>query len=135
MTLELQVLGWAGLLAIAQLVLFAIPANLEIGSAWLAGPRDDAPPASMSARTARLQRAFQNHVEGLVLFAPAVVLVTLGGASSGLTQTAAVAYLIARLVYVPVYAAGTPWVRSGVWGVGFVATLVLYLAGLFGGGA
>lgn len=130
MALELQVLGWAALLAAAQLVLFAVPANREIGSAWLAGPRDDQPPARMSARTARLQRAFLNHVEGLALFTPAVAVVVLGEATSALTAGAALAYLAARVVYVPVYWAGIAWVRSAVWAVGFLATVVLLLAGL-----
>ncbi|MGF1554518.1 MAG: MAPEG family protein [Paracoccaceae bacterium] len=130
MAVELQVLGWAGVLALVQLVLFAVPANLEIGSAWLAGPRDDAPPARLSARAARLQRAFLNHLEGLVMITPAILVVTLGGASSTLTEAAASLYLVARLVYVPIYAMGIAWVRSAVWGAGFVATLALYLLAL-----
>ena len=131
--LELQVLGWAAVLAMVQLIAFAIPANREIGSEWLAGPRDDTPPGEMSVRTARLQRAFQNHVEGLVLFTPAVVAVAGLGASGWLTETCAVVYLLARIAYVPCYWAGLPWVRSGVWAVGFFATLLMLLAALLTG--
>ena len=42
------------------------------------------------------------------------------------------AYLVARLAYVPAYAFGlTPW-RSIIWFVGFGATLVMLLIGLLG---
>ncbi|MEM1383570.1 MAG: MAPEG family protein [Pseudomonadota bacterium] len=129
MTVELQILGGAVLLAVVQLLLFAVPANLEIGSNWLAGPRDGEM-APLSTRTARLQRAFLNHIEGLAIFTPAVLIVVAGGASSPLTQGAAVAYLLARIAYVPCYWAGIPWVRSAVWGVGLGATVVMVVAAL-----
>lgn len=40
MTPELTALALAGLLQAAQLVVFAIPANRELGPDWTAGPRD-----------------------------------------------------------------------------------------------
>ncbi|MEM6905798.1 MAG: MAPEG family protein, partial [Pseudomonadota bacterium] len=117
MPAELTVLGLAVLLAVVQLALFAVPANLEIGSRYLAGPRDGEMPP-MSATTRRLQRAFQNHIEGLVLFSAAVLVVVAGEASSGTTALAAWAYLAARVAYVPCYWTGVPWIRSAVWAVG-----------------
>ena len=47
-----------------------------------------------------------NHFEGLILFTLAVVVVTLGNQSTPFTQTAAWAYLAARILYVPAYAFG-----------------------------
>jgi uncharacterized MAPEG superfamily protein len=71
-----------------------------------------------------------NHFEGLILFTIAVVVVTLGQQSSGVTQTAAWVYLAARIAYVPAYALGLrPW-RSAIWFVGFLATLVMLIATL-----
>lgn len=121
--LEITVLALAGLLACAQLVLMAVPANLQLGSGYLAGPRDE--PRTLQGVPARLQRAFHNMVEGLVLFAVAATAVTLSGASSGLTEGCAVAYLAARLAYVPLYAFGVPLWRSAVWAVGFFATVIM----------
>lgn len=126
---EFQVLGWAVVLAVVQLFLFAVPANREIGSAYLAGPRDEGRSLRPGV-TARLQRAFLNHIEGLVLFTAAVVTAQGLGATGSATATAAWVYLGARVVYVPLYAYGVPWLRSVVWGVGLVATLVIALAGL-----
>jgi uncharacterized MAPEG superfamily protein len=125
---ELTVLVLAALLAVVQLFLFAVPANLELGSTYLAGPRDEK--RELGGRTARLQRAFNNHVEGLVLFTAAVVAVVLADKSFWLTQGAAAVYLAARIAYVPAYALGWNPGRSVIWGVGFFATLVLLIASL-----
>jgi uncharacterized MAPEG superfamily protein len=130
MTPELTVLALAGLLQGVQLTLFATPANLEIGSEFTTGPRDAPPKRQLSVKTARLQRAMNNHFEGLILFTLAVVVVTLGQQSTAVTQYASYAYLVARILYVPAYALGlTPW-RSVIWGVGFGATLIMITAAL-----
>lgn len=127
---ELTVLALAGLLQAVQLTLFATPANLEIGSDFTTGPRDGPPKRQMSVTTGRLQRAMNNHFEGLILFTLAVVVVTLGHQSTAVTQYAAYTYLIARLLYVPAYAFGlTPW-RSVIWSLGFVSTLIMITASL-----
>lgn len=123
MAFEVRILAFAGLLAAVQLLLMAVPANVQLGSKYVASARDT--PRPLSGIPARLQRAFQNHMEGLVLFAVAVVVVTLGGASSPLTEGCALAYLAARLVYIPLYAFGVPYLRSLVWAIGSGATVVM----------
>lgn len=131
MTPELTALTLCGLLQMVQFILFAVPANLELGTRYTAGPRDRAPEHPLSTRTARLQRALNNHFEALILFTLAVVVVTLSGQSSAVTQTAAWAFLGARILYVPAYAFGwRPW-RSAIWGVGWFATLTMLVAALF----
>ena len=125
MPVEVQVLAYAALLAVAQLLLFAIPANIELGLGYTAGPRDE--PREPSQITGRLQRAFLNHVEWLVLFTIAVVVVTLGEASSQTTETAAWVYLAARVLYVPAYVSGVPFIRSAIWAVGFFATVAMLI--------
>ncbi len=130
MTPELTALTLAGLLQAAQFVLFAIPANLDLGTAYTTSPRDTPPPRPLSTVTGRLQRALNNHFEGLILFTLAVVVVTLGNQSTTVTQTAAWTYLGARLLYIPAYAAGlSPW-RSAIWAVGFFATVTMLIAAL-----
>jgi uncharacterized MAPEG superfamily protein len=128
MTVELTVLALAALLAVVQLFLFAIPANRTLGSDYLAGPRDEK--RELTGRTARLQRAYNNHLEGLLLFTVAVVVTQLGAASTPFTQTCAWVYLAARVLYVPLYAIGHPWARSAVWSVGFFATVAMLVAAL-----
>lgn len=130
MTSELTALTLAALLQVMQLNLFAVPANLELGTHFTASPRDTAPPRPLSRVAGRLQRALNNHFEGLILFTIAVVVVTLSDQSSDVTRAAAWTYLAARILYVPAYALGlVPW-RSLIWAVGFLATVVMLLAAL-----
>ncbi len=130
MSVELQVTGLAALLWVIQLTVAGVAANRQIGTDYLMGPRDEAKP--LAGRPARLKRALDNHSEGLLLFTIAAVLVSLGDKTNAATAVSAWVYLVARIVYVPAYALGwTPW-RSLIWTVGFLATLVILLIGLFG---
>lgn len=136
MTPELTVLALAALLQVGQIILMAVPANLEVGIGKTLSPRDRARLGGsleehLSMRTARLKRAMDNHFEGLILFTIAVVVVTLGQQSTPLTATCAWVYLGARVLYVPAYAFGlTPW-RSLIWAVGLLATVIMVLAAVF----
>lgn len=130
MTPELTVLALAALLQVVQFILYAVPANLELGSGYTMSARDRDPSRQMSDRTARLGRALTNHFEALILFTAAVAVVTLGGQSSAFTATCAWTYLAARILYVPAYAFGwVPW-RSLIWAVGLLATVLMLLAAL-----
>lgn len=135
MTPELTVLALAALWQVIQISLMAVPANLELGTAKTLSPRDPDRLGTplmdqVSLRTGRLHRAMTNHFEGLILFTIAVVVVTLGEASSPLTTACAWTYLAARILYVPAYAFGwVPW-RSAFWTVGLGATAVMLVAAL-----
>ncbi len=129
LTTELTVLALAGLLQGLQFAAFSVAANLQVGPKVAMGPRDNAP--ALTGTAGRLQRAMNNHFEGLILFTLAVVTVTLGGQESGVTAACAWIYLAARILYVPAYVLGwVPW-RSVIWAVGFAATMVMILAALF----
>lgn len=130
MTPELTVLALAALLQYAQYLLFAIPANLELGTAYTSSPRDRPPSRQMSVTTGRMQRAMTNHFEALILFTIAVVVVSLSGRSSDVTAGCAWLYLAARILYIPAYRLGwRPW-RSAIWGLGFLATAAMIVAAL-----
>lgn len=130
MSPELLALTLAALLQFAQYTVFAIPANIELGVGYTSSARDRPPSRQMSIRTGRLQRAMNNHFEGLILFTIAVLVVTLSNQSTQTTQVAAYTYLAARIAYVPAYAFGwRPW-RSAIWFVGFLATLTMLVAAL-----
>ncbi len=130
MTPELTALTLAALLQIIQFALYAIPANREIGPGYTMSARDRAPSKPMSERTSRLGRAFDNHFEGLILFGIAVAVIQMSGQNSTFTATCAWVYLIARIAYVPAYAMGLRPHRSVIWGVGFLATMLMLLAAL-----
>jgi uncharacterized MAPEG superfamily protein len=130
MTPELTALTLAALLQIVQFSLFAVPANIQIGSGYLMSARDREPSRKMSATTARLGRAFENHFEGLILFGIAVAVIQMSGQNSALTGACAWVYLAARVLYVPAYFFGWSPGRSIIWAVGFFATLILLIAAL-----
>ena len=130
MTPELTALSLAALLQAIQFVLYALPANLELGTGYTMSARDREPSRPLSPKTARLGRALSNHFEGLILFTIAVVVVTLSAQSSPFTAACAYTYLAARVAYIPAYYFGLrPW-RSLIWAVGFGATLLMLLAAL-----
>lgn len=128
MTTELTVLALAGLVQGLQFAAFSVAANMQVGPRVAMGPRDD--PPRLTGTAGRLQRAFANHFEGLILFTLAVVVVTLGGQASGVTAACAWIYLLARIAYVPAYVLGwVPW-RSVIWAAGFASTMTMILAAL-----
>ncbi|MEY4306067.1 MAG: hypothetical protein RIT52_2242 [Pseudomonadota bacterium] len=130
MTPELTALTLAALLQVVQYALFAIPANRDLGVGYTSSARDRAPSRQLSVLSGRMQRAFNNHFEGLILFTIAVLVVTLSSQSTQTTKFAAYSYLAARIAYVPAYAFGwRPW-RSAIWFVGFLATFTMLVAAL-----
>ena len=133
MASELGILGLYGLWVIVTILVQVLTAQAQVGLVMLVRPRDDIPP--LTGVAGRMERAQLNSVVAMALFAPAVLILTAKGIGGGSTLLAAQAFLVARLLYVPVYAAGLPWVRTLVWLVGFLATAWLYAAGLGGGAA
>ena len=128
MTPELTVLALAGLLQAAQFTAYSVAANLQVGPKTAMGPRDKQ--IVLEGTAARLQRALNNHFEGLILFTIAVVVIVLGDKATGFSAICAYAYLGARILYVPAYVFGlTPW-RSLVWLVGFTATMLMIISAL-----
>lgn len=125
MTTELMVLGWTLVLAVVQIFLHAGSRNRETGLKYNAGPRDGGAPPEGPV-TGRLRRAKENLYETMPLFAAAVLIAHVAGREGTTTLYAAWAYLIARIVYVPLYALGVPMVRSLVWGVSVLALLVYF---------
>jgi uncharacterized MAPEG superfamily protein len=129
MTTELTYLALTLILALVQVFLPAGARTVEFGSKWNAGPRDETP-AAKKPLTGRLERAQANLFETLPLFIGAVLIAHVAGRNGVLTEWGAALYFWARVVYVPLYAFGVPYVRSLVWTVSF-AGLVLILAALF----
>ncbi|MEL6466165.1 MAG: MAPEG family protein [Pseudomonadota bacterium] len=139
MTPELTALALAALLQFVQFLLMAIPTNIELPQGKTLSPRDRNRLGGdiqdqVSAKTARLIRAWENHFESLALFTVAVIVISLADANTGFTAICAWTYLIARSLYIPAYYFGlTPW-RSLIWLVGFLAAPLMLIATLFSSG-
>lgn len=128
MSQELTLLGWTLVLALVQILLPAFLRTRETGLEYNASPRDEASPAPVGKVTGRLQRSQQNLFETLPLFAAAVLIAHVAGREGMLTLWGAWFYLVARIVYVPLYAAGIPFVRSLAWLSGLVGIVLILVA-------
>jgi uncharacterized MAPEG superfamily protein len=117
MTPILQILGWTLVLALVQIMAPALARTLQYGGKWNAGPRDEQMPAP-NRYAGRLARAQANLFETLPLFIAAVLIAHVAGLGGGLALLGAQIYLAARVLYVPMYAFGVPYLRGLVWLVG-----------------
>ena len=124
---ELGILGLYGLVVIATILIQVMAAQAQVGLEMLVKPRDDMP--KLTGVAGRMERAQLNSIVAMALFAPAVLILADKGLATSTTLLAAQVFLIARILYVPIYAAGLPWVRTLVWLAGFLATAWLYFAG------
>ena len=127
-TIELRMLWLSIALGVIQLVLAVLFSLSARGLPWGAGNRDDAAPA-MSKMGARVERAFKNYLETFALFAAAVLMANAMGKHTAMSALGAEIYFWSRVAYVPVYAAGIPYVRTVLWiasivGIGMVMRAV-----------
>ena len=91
-------------------------------------PRDVSPP--LTGIPARLDRARANFLETFPLFIAVVFAAQLLQRHDAMTILGAQLYFWARVVYVPVYAAGIPYLRTLIWTASIVG-IVLLLSALF----
>ncbi|HEX8661235.1 MAG TPA: MAPEG family protein [Brevundimonas sp.] len=129
MTPEFIMLAFVLILAIVQILAAGAARTAELGGKWNAGPRDgDVPPPGKMA--GRLMRAQANLFETLPIFAAAVIMAHIAGKDGQLTFIGTHLYFFGRLIYLPLYAFGVPYIRSLVWLVA-TAGLVMVIAALF----
>lgn len=128
-SIEIQMLCWSVVLGLAQLILATAFETKDQGRAWNISPRDGTPP-SVSAVTGRLKRAFNNFRETFGLFAVAVLAVAFLEKTNAASAWGAQIYFWARLMYVPVYAAGIIGLRTAIWVVSMIGLVMVLLAAL-----
>ena len=111
MTLELSVLAWGCVLGIVHIFVAVRFKTRQYGTKWNVGPRDEEmpPPDPMAGRLARAQA---NFFETFPVAAAAILIVHVARLEDRWTALGAVAWLGARLVYLPLYALGVPVLRT-----------------------
>jgi uncharacterized MAPEG superfamily protein len=122
-------LGLGVVLLIVQLFLQAIPATLEFGGDYRAGPRDESR-VLRGAFAGRADRAFRNLLETFPAFAALALALVVTGRNGGLGALGAEAWVALRVLYVPLYLIQIPFARSLVWFASMFA-LVAMLVRLF----
>jgi uncharacterized MAPEG superfamily protein len=117
-------------LLVFHIALQGMLATRELGSQWNAGPRDDArePTGKLAGRA---ERASANFRETYPAFVALALALALAGDPSGWGLAGAWLWFVARLVYIPLYLAGIPYIRSFVWlvalaGLAVMASVIIF---------
>jgi uncharacterized MAPEG superfamily protein len=123
MSTEMTLLIWSVALAIVQMVVAFIGTTLEFGLPDMTGSHEKPPPADSFA--GRAQRASQDMLEGLVLFAALVLAAELMNRGNAQTGFGAEVFFAARVIYAAIAIVGLPWLRTGVWCISIAALLLM----------
>ena len=129
MSLELLMLALSVGLLFVLIVVQAIAGTQAQGLMPMAGPRDKL--GEPSVWQARTKRCVDNHREGLILFAPLILIAAQMGVSNTLTVLGAQLFFYSRVGHAIIYLMGLPYIRPLFWTVGIVGTIMVFLA-LFG---
>lgn len=121
---ELNLLIWAVVLTVVQMLIAVQGAFNQVGLMKLVGNREGLP--EITGWGGRAARAHQNMIENLVLFAALVLVAVAAGKTNDMTLLGAQIFFWARLAYALVYIAGIIWVRTAVWSVSIAGLVVIF---------
>ncbi|HEX4533616.1 MAG TPA: MAPEG family protein [Rhizomicrobium sp.] len=127
MSVEFTMLALAIVLGFVHLFLAAQVITSERGFVWNAGARDNTPPLK-GKLAGRLDRAFANFKETFAFFAVAVLMAAALGRHNWMTVGGAELYLAGRIIYLPLYAMGIPFIRTLVWLASTVGIALIVIA-------
>jgi uncharacterized MAPEG superfamily protein len=114
------------ILLLFHIMLQGFLATRELGSTWNAGPRDEGREAKGVA-AGRANRASKNYQETYPAFVGLLLALAFIGDASGWGLLGAWIWFIARIIYIPLYLKGVPYIRSLVWLVSVLGLLLMML--------
>jgi uncharacterized MAPEG superfamily protein len=129
MTPELLMLALSVVLGLVHIIVSAIATTHQYGTKWNLSARDTPMPPPQIVG-GRLNRALHNFLETFPLFAVAVLIADATNRHGWLSVWGSQIYFYARVLYLPIYAAGLPVVRTVVWSVATLG-IVMVLLDLF----
>ncbi|MEO5560303.1 MAG: MAPEG family protein [Dokdonella sp.] len=129
MSMELKMLAWSIVLGIVHVLIGATLSTQQRGLTWNLSARDGVA-KPLTGIAARVDRATRNFLETFVFFAAAVLAVVIAQKTNSWTALGAQIYFWSRVAYLPVYAAGIPFLRTVVWAAGLYGMLQV-IAALF----
>ena len=131
MKIEYIMLGATLALALVNILWAGSARTKQYGSDWNMGARDaEMPPLNPLA--GRLLRAQANLYETLPLFIAALLGAAMLDRFGWKTEVGASLYFAGRLIYLPLYAAGIPKIRTLIFGVSLVGLILCWWALMFG---
>ncbi len=124
MSIELKILAWGCVLALVHVFAAGQVRTRQYGTKWNMGARDEVlPPPNLLV--GRLTRAQANFFETFPIVIAAILAIEVAHLNSHTTALGAMLWLGARTLYLPLYAAGVPLVRTLVYMVSFVGIVML----------
>ncbi len=130
MSTEIEMLIYALLLFVVTILIQTLNGIRVYGMAAMSGTRENLP-ATPPLFQGRVNRTIANQIEGLILFAPAVLAANAIGLSTAATVLGAQLYLGGRVVHAVAYMFGINYVRTLAFLASMVGTLMI-LAALLG---
>jgi len=127
MTIELLMLALSVVLGFVHIIVSAIATTHQYGSRWNLSARDD-PMPPLQGVAGRLQRALNNFLETFPLYAVAVLIADATNRHGWMAVWGSQIYFYARVLYLPLYAAGIPVVRTVVWSAASLGIAMVLLA-------
>jgi uncharacterized MAPEG superfamily protein len=131
MPIELKILALGAILLFVHIFAATRFKTAQYGRKWNVGARDAALPPP-SPVTGRMMRAQANFQETFPIAIVALIGVVVANRASASTALGGWIWLGARIVYLPLYAAGVPVIRTIVWTVGMVGLAMVLWPLLFG---
>ncbi len=125
MSLEQYVLVAATVLGLVHISAASFAFKAQVGNRYTVGPRDEE--LRPTGVAGRLLRAQTNFLETYAFFAALVILVHLTGSAGAFSAWGSLLYLGGRVLFLPLYAWGVPWLRTFSWNL---ATFGLVLVGV-----
>ena len=119
MPVELKILALGALLLFVHIFTATRFKTAQYGRKWNVGARDEALPEP-NPINGRTMRAQANFLETFPIAIVALLGVVIAGKTSHWTAIGGWIWLGARVVYLPLYAAGVPVIRTVVWTIGMV---------------
>jgi uncharacterized MAPEG superfamily protein len=119
MPVELKILALGALLLFIHIFIATRFKTAQYGRKWNVSARDDAL-AEPNPVTGRLIRAQANFEETFPIAIVALLGVVVAGRTSEWTALGGWIWLGARVVYLPLYWAGIPVIRTIVWSIGTI---------------
>lgn len=127
MAVELKILAWSCVLLMVHIFAAAHFKTKQYGAKWNMGARDEALPP-LEPVAGRLVRAQANFLETYPIAIVTLLGVVVAGRTSEWTAIGGWLWLGARTVYLPLYGAGVPVVRTMVHLVGLVGLILVFQA-------
>ncbi len=124
MAIELTILAWGCVLALVHVLAAGRARTNQYGTKWNVGARDETMPEP-TPQVGRLERAQSNYFETFPIVAAAILIDAVAGLFSQWTAIGAMLWLAARIIYLPLYAAGIPVVRTLIFLASIVGVLML----------